>query len=154
MPSEIIRRSKFFIWFLFASRVLWASEFGRLQVIILTTKKFNGHLSNNFSTAEIRTFIYCILNSSTPPKEIIALFLEFDNDSSGVKSISIWRNFNQISLLRISIFVRLKHALIASDLINILRMLLINSKRSPFMWDSIGASVWYNFRNGSNMLAK
>ena len=73
MPSEIIRRSKFFIWFLFASCVLWASEFGRLQVLILTTKKFNGHPSNNFSTAEIRTFMYCILNSLTRPKEIIAV---------------------------------------------------------------------------------
>ena len=70
MPHEITWCSKFFIWFLFASWALWASEFGRMQVHILMTKEFNGHLSNNFSTAEIRTFIYCILNHLTSPKEI------------------------------------------------------------------------------------
>ena len=67
MPSDIIWCSKF-IWFLFASYELWASEFGRSQVLILTTKEFNGYLSNNFSTAEIRNFMHCILNSLKSPK--------------------------------------------------------------------------------------
>ena len=154
MPSEIIRRSKFFIWFLFASCMLWASEFGRMQLLILTTKEYNEYLLNNFSTAEIRTFTHCILNSLTSLKEIISFLLEFDNDSSTEKPISIWLNFNLISLLCRSILVRLEHASIASDLINILGMFLINSKRWPFMWGSIEASVWYIFRNSSNMLAK
>ena len=87
MPSEITWRSKFNIWFLFISRKLWAREFGRMQVLILSIKEFNGHLSNNLSTAEIRTFINCTLNSLTPTKEIISFFLEFDNDSSGAKPI-------------------------------------------------------------------
>ena len=136
MPSEIMWCSKFFIWFLFPSCVLWASEFERMQVLILTTKKFSGHLSNKFSTAEIRIFIHCIFNSLTS------------------KAISIRLNFNWISLLCRSILVRLEHASIASDLIHLLRMLLLNSKRSPFMWRSTGASVWNNFRNSSNMPAK
>ena len=33
LPSEIIWGSKFFIWFLFTC-VLWASEFGRMPVLI------------------------------------------------------------------------------------------------------------------------
>ena len=53
MPSEIIWRSKFFVWFLFVSCVLWPGELGRMQVLILATKEFNGHLSITFQLLKL-----------------------------------------------------------------------------------------------------